>query len=160
MSFQYNLRSKPGGLWCSHWLPSKLHCQVRWPRELNALKIEKNTCKLRKQLSSIWQHTRLQMLTTQPKKNRAAKQMYLVVLWAFAVCFFMCLCCEDLHHLRSNWRWFLDFFYLHVFSEAAARWALSATVVKAQKSMKDIVCAFSAGWYSPKWRYGDATVPN
>ncbi len=118
-------------------------------------------------------HT-LQMLTTQPKKEPRCKAnvfscvvsicsvfLYVFVLWAFAVCFFICLCCEHLHHLLSNWwRWFLDFFYLHVFSEAAACWALSATIVKAQKSMKDIVYAFSAGWYSPKWRYGDATVSN
>ncbi len=77
-------------------------------------------------------HT-LQMLTTQPKKKRAANKfkfgcvvsicsvfLYLFVLWAFAPStvkmmknvFFICWC----------------FFYLHVFSEVAARWALSATV--------------------------------
>ncbi len=27
---------------------------VRWPRELNALQIEKNTCKLRKQLNQLY----------------------------------------------------------------------------------------------------------
>ncbi len=54
--------------------------------------------------------------------------LYLVVLWVFAVRFFIWLCCEHLQHLLSNWwRCFLD---LHVFSEVAAHWALSATVKK------------------------------
>ncbi len=74
----------------------------------------------------------LQMLTTQPKKKCAANKMHLVVLWAFAVCFFIWLCCEHLHICCQNdenvflicW----CFFYLHVFSEVAAHWALSATV--------------------------------
>ncbi len=51
---------------------------------------------------------------------------YLVVLWVFAVHFFIWLCCEHLQHLLSNWwRCFLDLLELFLF---AARWALSATV--------------------------------
>ncbi len=69
-------------------------------------------------------HTLL-MLTTQPKKKRAANKMYLVVLWAFAVCFFICLCCEHLHHLLSNWwRCFLDLLVLFLF--ACLFWSCSA----------------------------------
>ncbi len=69
-------------------------------------------------------HT-LQMLTTQPKKKRAANKMYLVVLWAFAVCFFICLCCEHLHHLLSNWwKCFLDLLVLFLF--ACVFWSCSA----------------------------------
>ncbi len=86
-------------------------------------------------------HTLL-MLTTQPKKKRAANEMYLVVLWAFAVCFSICLCCGHLHHLLSNWwRCFFIcwcFFYLHVFSEVAVRWALSATVEKAALNQHEL----------------------
>ncbi len=48
--------------------------------------------------------------------------------------FFICLRCEQLQYLLSNWwRCFLDllvFFYLHVFSEVAVPWALSATIHK------------------------------
>ncbi len=61
-------------------------------------------------------HT-LQMLKTQPKKKRAANKMYLVVLWAFAVCFFICLYGEHLHHLLSNWwKYFLDLLVLFLFA--------------------------------------------
>ncbi len=68
-------------------------------------------------------HT-LQMLTTQPKKKRAANKMYLVVLWAFAVCFFICLCCEHFHHLLSNWwKCFLDLLVLFLF--ACVFWSCS-----------------------------------
>ncbi len=69
-------------------------------------------------------HT-LQMLTTQPKKKRAANKMYLVVLWAFAACFFICLCCEHLHHLLSKWwKCFLDLLVLFLF--ACVFWSCSA----------------------------------
>ncbi len=71
--------------------------------------------------------------------------LYLVVLWAFAVRFFIWLCCEHLQCVslfgcvvsicstccETDEDVFLIcwcFFYLHVFSEVAARWALSATV--------------------------------
>ncbi len=75
----------------------------------------------------------LKMLTTQPnKETRTANKKYLVVLWLLAVRVFiycvvsMCsTCCEtDEDVFLICW----CFFYSHVFSEAAARWALSATV--------------------------------
>ncbi len=63
-------------------------------------------------------HT-LQMLTTQLKKKRAAHQVY---VWAFAVCFFICLCCD---HLLSNWwKCFLDLLVLFLF--ACVFWSCSA----------------------------------
>ncbi len=92
-----------------------------------------NTCKLRKQLSqkkffskkrnalqieNTFVNLTTHMLQTQPKQKRAANKMYLVVLWAFAVCFFICLCCEHLHHLLSKW-W--KFFFLF----ACAFWSCS-----------------------------------
>ncbi len=107
-----------------------------------------NTCKLRKQLSQFYnahaanahnttkKRNALQientfvnltthMLQTQPKKKRAANKMYLVVLWAFAVCFFICLCCEHLHHLLSKWwKCFLDLLVLFLF--ARVFWSCSA----------------------------------
>ncbi len=67
----------------------------------------------------------LQMHTTQPKNKRAANQIYLVVLWAFAVCFFTCLCCERLRHLLLNWwKLFLDLLVLFLF--ACVFWSRSA----------------------------------
>ncbi len=83
-------------------------------------------------------HT-LQMLKTQPNKETHCKYSQhnqtkkcetntihcLVVLWAFAVCFFICLCCEHLQHLLSNWwRCFLDL--LVVFLFACVFWSCSA----------------------------------
>ncbi len=56
------------------------------------------------------------MLTTQPKKKRAANKMYLFVLWAFSP------------SAVKMMKLFFYFFYLHVFSEVVASWTLSATV--------------------------------
>ncbi len=55
------------------------------------------------------------------------------VLWGFAPRFLTCMCCEDLQRVccQTDEDVFLIcrcFFYLHVFSEVTARWALSATV--------------------------------
>ncbi len=51
--------------------------------------------------------------------------MYLVVLWAFAACFFICLCCEHFHHLLSKWwKCFLDLLVLFLF--ASVFWSCSA----------------------------------
>ncbi len=71
---------------------------LRWLRELNTLQIKKTT-------SSIWQHTRCKYSQHNQTKKRAAN----IILYLFV---FVSIC----------------FFYLHVFSEVAARWALSATV--------------------------------
>ncbi len=91
---------------------------VRWPWELIALQIEKNACKLRKRLPQF-DHAHAANAHNTTKK-------------AFAVCFFIWLCCEHLHICCQNdENVFLIcrcFFYLHVFSEVAAHWALSATV--------------------------------
>ena len=59
--------------------------------------------------------------------------LYLFVLWVFAACFCISLCCEYLQHVccQTDEDVFLIcwcFFYLNVFCEVAARWALSATV--------------------------------
>ncbi len=68
----------------------------------------------------------LQMLTTQPKKRNALQnKMYFVVLWAFAVCFFICLCSEHFHHLLSKWwKYFLDLLVLFLFG--CVFWSCSA----------------------------------
>ncbi len=66
---------------------------------------KKNACKLRKQHSSIWQRTRCKC------------SQHNVVLCAFSVCFFICLCCEHLHHLLSNWwKYFLNLLVLFLFA--------------------------------------------
>ncbi len=92
---------------------------LRWPRELNALQIEKNTCKLRKQLHQFDNTCAANTHNTTKQRN------------ALQIQFFIWLCCEHLQHLLSNWwRCFLDLLVLFLF---AARWALSATVVYLQK---------------------------
>ncbi len=66
---------------------------------------------------TTWQHTRYKCSQHNQTKN------------TLQITFFICLCFEHLQHLLSNWwRCFLDLlvlFYLHVFSEVTARWALS-----------------------------------
>ncbi len=97
---------------------------IRWPRELNALQIEKRL-QIKKTTSSIWQCTRCKCSQHNQTKKRAANKKYLVVLWAFAVGFFICLCCEHFHHLLSNWwRYFLDLLALFLF--ACVFWSCSA----------------------------------
>ncbi len=96
----------------------------------------KNTCKLRKHFRQFDNAHAVKAHNTH--KKRAANKMYVVVLRAFAVCFFICLCCEHLPCVSlfvcvvsicticcQNYEdvflicW--CFFYLHVFSEVAAR---------------------------------------
>ncbi len=77
------------------------------------LQIKKTTC-------SIWQHMLQNAHNTTKKKKHAANKMYLVVLWAFAVCFFICLCCEHFHHVLYWWKCFLDLLVLHVFWSRSA----------------------------------------
>ncbi len=55
------------------------HANLRWPRELNALQLQKTPANQENAFVNLTTHT-LQMLTTQPKKKRAANKMYLVVL--------------------------------------------------------------------------------
>ncbi len=113
-----------------------------------------NTCKLRKHLP---QFDNAHAANAQKRNALQIKciwlwafaaccvLLYLFVLWAFAVCFFICLCWEHLlcvslfvcvgsicticcqtdEDVFLIFWWFL---YLHVFSEVAAFWALSATV--------------------------------
>ncbi len=61
----------------------------------------------------------------QIKKHAANNILYLVVLWSFAVRFFIRLCCEHLHSLLSNWRrCFLDLLVLFLFP--CVFWSCSA----------------------------------
>ncbi len=92
----------------------------------------KNTCKLRKRLPQF-DNTHAANTHNRNSKKRAANKIDLVVLWVFAVCFFICvvsiftICCQtDENVFLICW----CFFYLHVFSEVVARWALSATIKK------------------------------
>ncbi len=83
----------------------------------------KNTCKLRKHFRQFDNAHAVKAHNT--LKKRAANKMYVVVLWAFAVCFFICLCCEHLHHLLSKWwKCFLDLLVLFLF--ACVFWSCSA----------------------------------
>ncbi len=86
----------------------------------------KKHLQIKKTTSSILQSTRCKCSQHNQKKKRAANKMiYLFVLWAFAVCFFICLCCEHLQHLLSNWwRCFLDLLVLFLF--ACVFWSCSA----------------------------------
>ncbi len=99
------------------------------------------------------------MLTTQPNKEFICSTfLFLVVLWVFAVRFFICLSCEHLQHVRCKIGEVVCLI-CRCFFLFAVRWALSATVyfwwnlitfwpcidsnatdkIKAQKGSKDIV---------------------
>ncbi len=117
---------------------SELKAMLRWPRELNALQIEKtpeNTqhtrCKcsqhtqknkraanrkkhlqIKKTLSSLWQRTCCKSSQHTQKRNTLQTKC-------------ICLCCEHLHHLLSNWwKCFLDLLVLFLF--ACVFWSCSA----------------------------------
>ncbi len=92
-------------------------------KQRNALQIEKKPLQIKKTTSSILQRTRWKCSQHNQTKKRTANNIYLFVLWAFAVCFFICLCCEHLHHLLSNWC-FLDLLVLFLF--ACVFWSCSA----------------------------------
>ncbi len=95
----------------------------------------KNTCKLRKQLPQF-DNTHTVNAHNTSKKKRAANRknacklrkhfrQFYNVLWAFAVCFFICLRCEHLHRLLSNWwKCFLDLLVFFLF--ACVFWSCSA----------------------------------
>ncbi len=86
--------------------------KIWWPRELNALQIEKNHLQIKKTTSSIWQHTGCKY--SQHNQKRNALQIKCI-----------CLCCEHLHHLLSNWwKCFLDLLVLFLF--ACVFWSCSA----------------------------------
>ncbi len=90
-------------------------------KKRNTLQIEKNTCKLRKHFRQF-DNAQAANVHNTTKKETCCK--YLVVLWAFAVCFFICLCCDHLHHLLSKWRkCFLDMLVLFLF--ACVFWSCS-----------------------------------
>ncbi len=68
------------------------------------------------------------MLTTQPKKKRAANKMYLVVLSIYSVFLYLFVLWAFSPSAVKMMKFFFYFFYLHVFSEVVASWTLSATV--------------------------------
>ncbi len=105
---------------------------------------ESSTCcnfrkhmQIKETTSSIWQRTRCKY--SQHNQKRNALQIKCIGLWAFAACcehlqrvaLFVCvgrictICCQNDENVFLIFWWFL---YLHVFSEVAACWALSATV--------------------------------
>ncbi len=101
------------------WIKKKEAQNLRWPRELNALQIEKNTCKLRKQLHHFDITCAANAHNTTKQRNSLQIKLFVCIVSICRTCcqidedvFFFCWC----------------FFYLHVFSEVAVRWALSATV--------------------------------
>ncbi len=108
---------------------------LRWPRELNALQLQKthanrkSTSKSRKHLHQFDSRC-CKILTTQTNKGFDLQCfLYLVALWVFAA------------RVLSNWR--SCFPNLHVYSEAAGHWALSATVIFAVIYMYKSVCSWS-----------------
>ncbi len=83
---------------------------------------KKNHLQIKKTTSSIWQHARCKCSQhKQIKKHTANKILFGCVV---SICSTCCQIDEDVFLIC----W--CFFYLHVFSEVAARWALSATVCK------------------------------
>ncbi len=86
---------------------------IWWVKKLTS---RKSTCKLRKLLHQFDNTSTVNTPNTTKQRNI----LYLLVLWAFAT-----PCCQiDEDVFLICW----CFFSLHVFSEVAARWALSATV--------------------------------
>ncbi len=98
----------------------------------NALQIEKKHLQIKKTLSSIWQCTRCKC----PQHNQKRNALQIKCIWLCCehlqrVSLFVCvvsictICCQnDENVFLICW----CFFYLHVFSEVAACWALLATV--------------------------------
>ncbi len=110
---------------------SSTHCNFRKPTYVYVMRpgcrkhmqIEKAAANQENIFISLT--TRAANAHNQIKKHTANKILCLVVLWAFAVCFFICLCCEHLQHVLSNWwRCFLDLLLLFLF--ACVFWSCSA----------------------------------
>ncbi len=62
---------------------------LRWPRELNALQIEKNTCKLRKQLSQFYTAHTANAHNTTKKENYANRKKACKLLFFYDFFFFL-----------------------------------------------------------------------
>ncbi len=92
-------------------------CILRWPRELNALQLQKtnangeNTSKSRKQLHQFDSRC---CKCSQKKKKKICSVLFFFWLWAFGAC------------VLYNWQ--SCFLNLQVFFLCAVHWALSATV--------------------------------
>ncbi len=102
-------------------------------KKRNVLKIEKKHLQIKKTTFGYFTTHMLQMLTTQPKKETRCKKKMIWLCCEYLLCvsLFVCvvsictICCQTAENIfLICW----CFFYLHVFSEVAARWALSATV--------------------------------
>ncbi len=104
----------------------KKKCTAHRKNKTNRLQIKKTT------FVNLTTHAANAHNTTN-KKKRTANKMYLVVLWAFAP--------PTVKLMKDVFLICWWFFYLHVFSEVAARWVLSATVYSTIINM-----------YMPVWR--------
>ncbi len=89
------------------------------PKKTNALQIEKNTCKLRKHFRHFDNAHAAKAHNTPKKETRCKQNVFVCVV---SICTICCQTDENVFLISGY------FFYLHVFSEVAARWALSATV--------------------------------
>ncbi len=82
-------------------------------RKKKHCKEKKNTCKLRKQLHQLDNTCTANAHNTTKQRN------------VLQIKLFICLCCEHLHHLLSNWwKCFLDLLVLFLF--ACVFWSCSA----------------------------------
>ncbi len=104
-------------------------------KKRNALQIEKNSCKLRKHFRQIDNahanaHNTCKCSQHNQKRNEikciwlCCEHLQRVSLFVCVVSIFTICCQNDEMFFLICW----CFFYLHVFSEVAVRWALSATV--------------------------------
>ncbi len=93
---------------------------------------KKNTCKLRNDFLNLTTHNFANAHNTTKKRNAlqikcfwlCCEHLQCVSLFVCVVSIFTICCQTDENVFLICW----CFFYLHVFSEVAARWALSATV--------------------------------
>ncbi len=102
-------------------------------KKRNVLQIEKKHLQIKKTLSSILQRTGCKSSQHTQKRNALQiKCIWLCCEHLQCDSLFVCvvsictICCQN---DENGFLICLCFFYLHVFSEVAARWALSATVI-------------------------------
>ncbi len=103
---------------------------IWWPRELNALQIEKNTCKLRKHLHQFDSRCCKCSQHNQIKKRTANKILFGCVV---SICSTCCQTDEDVFLICRC------FFYVHVFSEVAALCSLGHRTLMLTKATFNLI---------------------
>ncbi len=116
----------------SIWHRTRCKCSQHNQKKKHAANRKKHL-QIKKTLSSIWQRTHCKCSQHNQKRNAlqikciwlCSEHLQRVSLFVCVMC--ICtICCQNDENVFLICWWFL---YLHVFSEVAAHWALSATVL-------------------------------